>query len=280
MSPDARITLRRPDLAAEALEGIVRAARFEAPRRMRMAAVGAPLLLGPEPWAEQADQLLFGEMFDVLDMDGRFAWGQAVRDGYVGFVEAQTLSPDLLEPTHRVTALRTFAFAEPSIRSRPFGPLSLNAPLTVIDEEGPFLQAQGAGWIAAIHLAPIGEAFADRVETALAFLGTPYLWGGRDSLGLDCSGLVQQAWFAAGLACPRDSDQQAVMGREIDAADLARGDLVFWRGHVGLMLDETRLLHANAHHMAVAIEPLADAIARISAAGAGPPTHFRRTRAS
>ncbi len=108
------------------------------------------------------------------------------------------------------------------------------------------------------------------------FLGAPYLWGGRDSLGLDCSGLVQQALYAVGAACPRDTDQQALLGESVPRSELARGDLVFWRGHVGMMLDETRLIHANAHHMAVAIEPLSAAVARIAGKGGGEPTAMRR----
>ncbi len=276
MTFDPRLVPARVDLASEALEGFVRAPRFVTPRPMRVAAPEAGLRAGPDGWAEQVDQLLFGEVFDVLDIDGRFAWGQASRDGYVGFVETLALSPDLLEPTHRVVALRTFGFSEPSIKSRAFGPISINALVSVIDEEGPLLQVEGAGWIAGAHLAPVGEAFESHADVAERFAGTPYLWGGRDSLGIDCSGLVQQALYAAGLACPRDSDQQAALGQSVDPADIARGDMVFWRGHVGMMLDETRLIHANAHHMAVAIEPLAEAVARIMARGGGEPTAYRR----
>jgi cell wall-associated NlpC family hydrolase len=276
MTFDRRITPAREDLASEALEGLVRAPRFVEPRPMRVAGVAASLRAAADPWAEQRDALVFGERFDVLAVDGRFAWGQAVRDGYVGYVEASALSADLVEPTHRVRALRTFAFAQPSIKTRPFGPISLNALVAVIGEEAGLLQVEGAGWIAARHLAPIGDDFEPPADVAERFVGTPYLWGGRDSLGIDCSGLVQQALYAAGLACPRDSDQQAGLGDPVDRADLARGDLVFWRGHVGMMLDETLLVHANAHHMAVAVEPLDAAASRIADAGGGEPTALRR----
>jgi cell wall-associated NlpC family hydrolase len=275
---DARLTLARPDLADTRLEGRVRASRFEATREMRLAVPSAAVRAGPDPRAEQVDQLLFGERFEVLDLAGGFAWGQAGRDGYVGWVEAAQLVSGPLEPTHRIIALRTFAYAEPSIKFPATGPFSLNALVTVTDmgENGLLARAEGAGWIPAVHLAPIGAGFADPVETAERFLGTPYLWGGRDSLGIDCSGLVQQAFYAAGRACPRDSDLQAGLGTPVRREDLARGDLVFWRGHVGMMLDARRLIHANAHHMAVAIEPLADAANRIAARGGGDPTGYRR----
>ena len=162
-----------------------------------------------------------------------------------------------------------------TLRSAPFGPLTLNALVTVEDEAGVFLRAVGAGWIPARHLSPIGQARADPAAVAETFLGAPYLWGGRTSLGLDCSGLIQQAFYACGRACPRDSDQQAQLGAPAPSEALARGDLVFWRGHVAMMLDKARLLHATAHHMAVAIEPLALAIPRIAADGWGGPV-FRR----
>jgi len=146
----------------------------------------------------------------------------------------------------------------------------------VAEANGRFLRAEGSGWFAADHLSPVGVFAEDMAAIAEQFLGAPYLWGGRESLGLDCSGLVQQALFACGRACPRDSDQQALLGTATRADALRRGDLVFWRGHVGMMLDAARLLHANAHHMAVAVEDLAAAMARIEAGGGGRPTAYRR----
>jgi cell wall-associated NlpC family hydrolase len=276
VTADPRVTLARPGLAARGLEGLARAPRFVDPTLMQVTAPVAALRAGPGGEAEQCDQLLFGELFDVADVAGGFAWGQARRDGYVGYVDATALSPDTAEVTHWVKVPRTFAFARASIKSRPFGPLSLNALVTVIEAGESLVHAAGAGWIPKAHLAPVGRPLTDPAGVAERFLGTPYLWGGRDSVGLDCSGLAQQALYACGLACPRDTDQQAMLGRDVAPEHLGRGDLVFWRGHVGLMLDAERLLHANGHHMMVAIEPLADAIARIAAAGAGQPTAFRR----
>ena len=271
MSLDARTTLASDDLADLALEGLVRAAAFATPTPMRLVIPNAAIRAAPSVDAEQLDQLLFGEVFRVLRIDEGFAWGQAARDGYVGFVEAAALSARPLEPTHRVSALRTFSFLAPSIKAPARGPFSLNALVTAKETQGVLTEVEGGGWIATSHLAPVGLGFEHHADVAERFVGAPYLWGGRDSLGLDCSGLVQQALYAAGRACPRDTDQQALMGREADSGALARGDLVFWRGHVGMILDAARLLHANAHHMAVAIEPLHEAVRRI-----GSPTGFRR----
>ena len=123
-------------------------------------------------------------------------------------------------------------------------------------------------WVVREHLTSLGTWARDPAAVAERFLGVPYLWGGRDSLGLDCSGLVQQAFYAVGRACPRDTDQQlAAFAQPAERAALQRGDLVFWKGHVGMMLDAQRLIHANAHHMAVAIEPVETALERISRAG-------------
>ncbi|HEY5106284.1 MAG TPA: C40 family peptidase [Caulobacteraceae bacterium] len=276
MTPDPRVTLARSDLAADSLEGLIKAERFAHPIAMQTIAPLAALRTEGRAGAEQADQLLFGEVFEVLEAKDGFAWGQARRDGYVGFVEAACLSSELLAPTHRIGAPSTFAFAEPSIRAAPFGPLSLNALVTVLEESGSFVRVAGAGWIPRRHLSPIGCFEADPATVAQSLVGAPYLWGGRSSLGLDCSGLIQQALHACGLACPRDTDQQSLLGVAIGPAEHRRGDLIFWRGHVGMMLDDQRLIHANAHRMAVAIEPLHEAIARIEASGAGPPTVRRR----
>jgi cell wall-associated NlpC family hydrolase len=273
---DPRITLARADLAAASLEGLLASARYATPRPQAVAAPVAPLHRAPDAASERMDELLLGERFDALAPHGDFVWGQARRDGYVGFVRAADLAAASAAPTHRVSAVRTYAFAEPSIKSAALGPFSLNALVTVEAEDGKFGRAAGGAWFWTAHLAPVGVFEHDAAGVAERFLGAPYLWGGRTSVGLDCSGLVQQSLYACGGACPRDADQQARLGREIGSGELARGDLVCWRGHIGLMLDEARLIHANGHHMAVAIEPLADAIARIEAAGAGAPTAFRR----
>lgn len=273
---DGRLIAARADLASQELEGLVRARRFVEPSPRCVISPRAALRAGPADDAEQVSQLIFGEAFDVLDARDGYAWGQAQRDGYVGWAPASALSCEIIEPTHRVIAVRTFAFAGPTIKSASFGPISLNALVRIGEAQAELLHAEGAGWIPARHLAPIGEAFTEPAATAETFQGTPYLWGGRDSMGLDCSGLTQQALWAGGLACPRDSDHQQAVGAAANPAELKRGDLVFWRGHVGMMLDAARLIHANAYHMAVAVEPLAEAASRISVRGGGDPLAYRR----
>ncbi len=288
MSPaahDPRITPARPDLAAAALEGVVAAGRYADGRPMQVQAASTPLRKAPDSHAEQWDQLLFGETFQVLETKGGWGWGQADRDGYVGWVDLRGLTAEILRATHWVGAIRTYGFAAPSIRAPVLGMYSLNALVAVEADDAEadirFVRLVRGGHVAAHHISPIGEHLAsDPAGVAERFLGAPYLWGGRDSLGLDCSGLVQQALYACGRACPRDSDMQQALGAALevgaDLAGLRRDDLVFWKGHVGIMLDARRLLHANAHHMATAAEPLADAVTRIEAAGGGKPTAFRR----
>jgi len=273
---DARVTPLRDGVASRALEGLVKAEVYLDPRPMTCILPTAGLHRGPDAASEQVDQLLFGEVFDVIEEENGFLWGQARRDGYMGFVDPRALGPPGPEPTHRISALRTYGFAEASIKSRAAGPYPMNALVAVEAVEGRLAKAAGAGWMAIEHLGPVGAFEDDWAAVAERFLGAPYLWGGRDSLGLDCSGLVQQALFACGIACPRDADQQAELGRPIDRAEFTRGDLVFWNGHVAIGLDETRIVHANGFHMAVAVEPLETAISRIDAAGVGQPTTFRR----
>jgi cell wall-associated NlpC family hydrolase len=235
----------------------------------------AALRRAPSPDAEQLDQLLFGEVFEVLDAADGWAFGQAVRDGYVGYVQAGALGGPPVAPTHRVRALRTYAFSTPSIKAVPNGLYSMNALVATEEQEGRFVKT-AAGWFVTEHLAPTDHAEADFVAVAERFIGTPYQWGGRESLGLDCSGLVQQALYACGRTCPRDSDQQAEMGEPVEAEMLRRGDLVFWRGHVAIMTSATDIVHANAYHMEVVVEPLPEAVARTIARGSGEPVAYRR----
>jgi cell wall-associated NlpC family hydrolase len=274
---DPRTTLARRDLADLALEGVLAADRYRATEPCQATAAVAALRKAPDPHAEQTDQLLFGEAFEVLERKGRWAWGRARRDGYVGWVEDAALTPGQVLPSHRVSAIRTYAFPEPDARSSPPMLLTLNSLVTVEAREGRFLKAARAGWIVEGHLAELDRFDADPVAVAERHLGSPYQWGGRESIGLDCSGLVQQALFACGRACPRDADlQEAALGHAIDPSDLRRGDLVFWEGHVAWMLDATRVLHANGFHMQVSIEELSAVKARFGAGLAGEPTSCRR----
>lgn len=272
---DARMTLVRGGVAARALEGLVEAERFvdPAPRQVRVPVTALRRASAAD--AEQLDQMLFGELFDVLEEADGWAFGQARRDGYVGFVASADLGEPGVPATHVVRALRTYGYSGPSIKTAPTGLYSMNTPLADEGREGRFVKTAG-GWFVADHLAPLDQPAEDFVAVAERFVGTPYFWGGRTSIGLDCSGLVQQALYATGRPCPRDSDQQAAMGEPVDPADLRRGDLVFWKGHVAIMLNETDILHANGAAMAVTAEPLAVAVERTRVSGGGEPTAYRR----
>lgn len=270
---DPRLTLVRDGIAARSLEGIVPAARYIDTTMRQTAVPSTSLRRAPSSAAEQLDQLLFGELFEVLDEADGWAFGQAKRDGYVGYVEAAALGGPPTAPTHTVRTLRTYGFGAPNIKAPPTGLYSMNALIAAEGREGRFVKTAG-GWFVEEHLVPIGHAEPDYVAVAERFVGAPYYWGGRESLGLDCSGLVQQALYASGRACPRDSDQQAAMGEPVET--LRRGDLVFWRGHVAIMTSEADIIHASGWHMAVAIEPLVEAVARISRLDGGEPTAYRR----
>lgn len=284
MTFDPRITPARADIAARSLEGQVKAKKFVDGVAYRVATGHAAIRKEPDPHAEQVNQALFGEVFTAYETGkGKAAgwvWGQLETDGYVGWAALAKLSDRLIEPTHRVAAMRTLAFGAPDLKSHPLMSLSMNARLQAAPAENGFMRAEGAGYVFARHIAPLADFESDWVAVAERFVGSPYLWGGRESAGLDCSGLVQTSLAASGRAAPRDSDMQAAsLGAPVDISGglppLQRGDLVFWTGHVGIMLDGARLLHANAWHMSTEIEPLSEALARIGPV-AGPVKCVRR----
>jgi cell wall-associated NlpC family hydrolase len=262
-----RLTPARPDLAARHLQGKVAAARFVDGEPREVIEAHVPLRRAPAPDAPLDTEALMGERVTVYETtEEGWAWGQLDGDGYVGFLPANGLGAPGPAPTHRVSALRTLVFPAPSFKLPPIGALPLGARLAVARTEGRFARTAAGGYVPAAHLAPAASREADFVAVAERFLGTPYLWGGKTSLGLDCSGLVQVALAACGLACPRDTDmQQVALGEPAAGGARRRGDLIFWKGHVAIARDEGTMIHANAFHMAVAIEPIEQAIARIRA---------------
>lgn len=269
--PDKRRNAYRGDLAASTLRDLVKAERYVTGELRQVGVPALPLRREPRFDATLDTEALFGETVILYDESEGWAWVQSTRDFYVGYMPSEGLTRKIVAPTHRIAALRSYVYAEPDGKTPPLSLLSLNALVTATGENGRFLALAGGGFVFAGHAVPIGEAARDFVAVAETFLGTPYLWGGRTSIGLDCSGLVQLAVEAAGYAAPRDADMQAAeLGREIDwrsGVKLRRGDFVFWDGHVGIMTSGKDFLHANAFHMAVEAEPFARARKRIKAVG-------------
>ena len=265
---DPRTTPSRGDVAAAHLEGQVQAERFVEPVDWQCRIPAAPIRRGPSSDAAVDDQVLCGEVFAVVDESDGWGWGFSRAGGYVGWVELAGFSSGLLQPDRRISVLRTYAFSRPDIKSAPNALLSLNALIHSGERRGRFVEAKGMGWVIEAHTAALDEHAGDFVAVAEAFLGAPYLWGGKESLGLDCSGLTQMALRAAGLDVPRDTDMQEArlksIWREVtDDPDRERGDIVFWPGHVGIMTDSEHLLHANASSMDCTLEPFAEAETRI-----------------
>ncbi len=226
-------------------------------------------------------EALLGERVQVAEGDDAFVKAELEEDGYVGYLPRAALAVAGRAPTHRITASKTFRFSRPDIKSPPLGALYLNCRVAVNhgDEDDRFAQLDGGGFVVRAMMAPLGTLAADPGLVAEGFVNAPYLWGGKSYEGLDCSGLVQLSLQACGITSPRDSHMiEAAVGRSLEGwsnVPLRRGDLVFWKGHVGMMLDGVRIIHANGHHMKVVIEPLSETIARI-AGGHGAVTSVRR----
>ena len=221
-------------------------------------------------------QLLYGDAVTILNRRNGHALLQATKDGYCGTVPETALGP-ARAPTHQVTALASHAYDEASFKSPDKAYLSFGSHLTALSETPTFVETE-IGFVPRQHLRPVDASATDPAAIAALFVGTPYLWGGNSCLGIDCSGLVQAACLACDIPCPGDSDQQEIeLGTGLsEDAPLRRNDLVFWRGHVALVFDDTTFVHANAGHMAVVFEPIAEAIERIETQGDGRPTNRKR----
>ena len=237
-----------------------------------IAAPLADLLAAPDGTLDR--QLVYGEGFCVIDRVGDYAFGFARKDGYCGWVLARDLRP-ASAATHWICALSSHLYPQPRVQARPLHALPFGANVQVLGQQGNFAQTP-QGFVPLPHLRGLHDSLPDPVSNAEMFLGAPYLWGGNSATGIDCSGLVQAALLAAGVMAPADSDMHQTLGDDATGSAWQRGDLLFWRGHVALVVDGARLIHANGHTMSVAFEGITDCIARIAAAGGGEVTHHRR----
>lgn len=269
MTLDRRLNAYRPDLAEASLRGQVEAERFV---EGVSAQVTVPVIaLRPQPdLARGIDtELLLGEEITVFERKDGWAWVKAVSDGYVGYLPEDTIKEGLTAPTHIVVPQRTFLYPEPELRKPYTGVLSMGSRLRVAGTA----EARGNHYVVledgtavfAKHVQPIGyNDGGDYVDIAAKFMETPYLWGGRSGLGVDCSSLIQIALLMTGRSAQRDSDMQAAgLGEPIAREELKRGDFVFWKGHAAVMEDAETIIHANGHTMTVARENFAAAVERI-----------------
>lgn len=275
---DRRTHAVRRDLSDIALAGRVIACGYARAVPMACATERTPVRGEPSREAAPSSELLFGEIFEVLELGEAWAWGRSAHDGYVGYVRAAALQPGGdAAPTHRIVARLGLVFAAASIKAPVVARLPLGARIHAQAEDGAFLRT-AAGWIHRRHADRADTSEPDHVAVAEQLLGAPYGWGGRSEAGVDCSGLVQIALMACGVACPRDTDQQREgVGTGVDpAGPLRRGDLVYFPGHVGIMIDGARLLHANAFWMSTVVEPLAAVVARLRPQHAEPVVAVRR----
>lgn len=269
MSLDPRLHAYREDLADIALRGKVDALRFVKPELRQISVSIAGLHSQPRIDSGMVSEALLGEPVNVFQVKEGWAFVQLVIDSYVGYIPARCLSNQILDPTHRIAVPSTLLYVKPDMKASPVQHVYMNSLVSVVSIEGDFARLKDHRYIWARHLMPVDKHWTDPATIAEAYINAPYLWGGKSVAGLDCSGLVQLAWQACGFDCPRDSDMIkdgfGIPLKQDRSLRLERNDLVFWKGHVGMMLDATSLVHSNGYHMQVVVEPLAQAIKRIAA---------------
>ena len=260
---DSRITPIRRDLASAAYKAIVKRKKYVTAKPATVKSTFSPLY--SNKGSKLSTQLLYGEECDVFETKNGWSWIQSRRDNYVGYTPTINLTRKIYKPNSKVISLRTVIYTKPDIKSVTKGYLSFNSLVEVIKIKGKYSLIKNLGWCPSLDLAKIKSSKFNHIDLSKQYLDTPYLWGGRDSMGIDCSGLVQNLHQINNRSFPRDTDMQEIfVTNEVKyEKDLKAGDLVFWKGHVAMMIDNSNIIHANAYHMNTAIEPLSTAKKRI-----------------
>mgnify|MGYP001229021274 FL=1 len=260
---DSRITPIRRDLASAAYKAIVKRKKYVTAKLATVKSAFTPLY--SNKGSKLSTQLLYGEECDVFETKNGWSWIQSRRDNYVGYTPTINLTRKIYKPNSKVISLRTVIYTKPDIKSVTKGYLSFNSLVEVIKIKGKYSLIKNLGWCPSLDLVKIKSSKFNHIDLSKQYLDTPYLWGGRDSMGIDCSGLVQNLHQINNRPFPRDTDMQEIfVTNEVKyEKDLKAGDLVFWKGHVAMMIDNSNIIHANAFHMKTAIEPLSTAKKRI-----------------
>lgn len=261
---DKRRHAYRRDLADICLQGQVQADRFVVGKKMTVCVPSLALRAKPDARLSYLTQCLMGDVVEVFEQKNGWAWVKMFKDNYVGYVEQAGLCADQFAPSHFIKVPSTFIYPRANLKSQPAKRVFMNSHIEVISSNDGWSRLKQGGFVYTMHISPINEPAKDPVAIAEQFVHVPYLWGGNTADGLDCSALVQQAYHACALQCPRDSDMIETEIGQPGQNLLKRGDLVFWDGHIGMMCDAKNLIHANGHHMAVVIEDFKQAEQRIS----------------
>lgn len=214
---------------------------------------------------------LFGETVEIFDNHLEWVYCKLLTDNYYGWIKKKNLG-HLKPVTHRVVSPRSFLLKKKDIKSTCINYLPLGAQLSIKTVINDWAEVDlnkdvknKIAYIPSKHISNINSSIKDWVSTAESLIGTPYKWGGRDSIGLDCSALLQLSYQTYGQNIPRNTIDQVMLQKEKvnDINELDRGCVIFWEGHVGIMIDKFNCVHANAFHMKTVIEPLDDIINRM-----------------
>ncbi|WP_375676334.1 MULTISPECIES: NlpC/P60 family protein [unclassified Bartonella] len=270
ISKDPRLHAFRDDLADQRLETEITAQRFVQGEKRRVNTAVAGLFKENSKKSERQTECLFGEELLIFEQGETMSWGQSLKDGYVGYIDTKVLCTSTIKQTHVVSVPRTFKYLHADLRGPIVSPLSMGSKVSVVDEievrDTMYSILENGTAIITSHLSPIGRVYEDYVTVAETFIRTPYLWGGVSGFGIDCSGLIQLSMMMTDQIVLRDTDmQQETIGSPLTDTDkLQRGDLIFWKDHVAIMVDHANIIHANGFSMDVMIEPLEKAITRIA----------------
>ncbi len=209
----------------------------------------------PSEKSEITSQILYGEKFKILSKKNGWLKIKTNFDNYVGFIKKSKFNKNF-KPTNKICKLKSKIFKKINNKFVPTNNfLYFASGISIKNFNKDYVEFERNKWIKKKDIKKIDHYEKNYIKIVKLFLGSKYLWGGKTSIGIDCSALIQIYFYYNRVFFPRDTKDQIKFCKKKSKKKLYRGDIIFWKGHVGMCIDRSKFIHAYGPKKKVLIMP-------------------------